>query len=143
MFTCVCFLYACTATLVSRPLCTYLHTSSPWFSSHLAIMKRSLRKLERKINMSPSHKSKFLIARKAYKHELNLHKTSYYESKCNACGNDTRQIFKMANSILGTNIKSKSTALPDAALCSSFVSSLSISSPVSSTTSALNWRNYR
>ena len=88
-------------------------------------MKRSLRKLERKINMSPSHKSKFLIARKAYKHELNLHKTSYYESKFNACGNDTRKIFKMANSILGTNIKSKSTALPDAALCSSFVSSLS------------------
>ena len=88
-------------------------------------MKRSLRKLERKIHMSPSHKSKFLISRKAYKHELNLHKTSYYESKCNACGNDTRKICKMANSILGTNIKYKSTALPDAALCSSFVSSLS------------------
>ena len=30
----------------------------------------------------------------------------------------------MANSILGTNIKFKSTALPDAVMCSSFVSSL-------------------
>ena len=101
-----------------------LHISSPWFTSHLATVKRSLRKLERKIHISPSHKYKFLIARKAYKLELNLHKTSYYESKFNACGNDTRQFFKMANSILGTNIKSKSTALPDAVLCSSFVSSL-------------------
>ena len=102
-----------------------LHISSPWFTSHLATVKRSLRKLERNIHMSPSHKSKFLIARKAYKLELNLHKTSYYESKFNAYGNDTRTIFKMANSILGTNIKSKSTALPDAVLCSYFVSSLS------------------
>ena len=117
-----------------------LHISSPWFSSHLVIMKRSLRKLERKILMSPSHKSKFLISRTAYKHELNLHKTYYYESKFNACGNDTRQILKMANSILGTNIKSKSTALPDAALLSP---PCLLSPPVSSTTSTLNWRNYR
>ena len=102
-----------------------LHISSPWFTSHLATVKRSLRKLERKIHMSPFHKSKFLIARKAYILELKLHKTSYYESKLNACGNYTRKFIKMANSILGTNIKSKSTSLPDAVLCSSFVSSLS------------------
>ena len=81
--------------------------------------------LERKVHMSPFHKSKFLIVRKAYKLELNLHKTSYYELKLNACGNDTRKFKKMANSILGTNIKYKSTSLPDAVQCSSFVSSLS------------------
>ena len=63
--------------------------------------------------------------KKAYKLKLNLHKTSYYESKFNACGNDTQTIFKMANSILGTNIKSKFTALPDAVLCYYFVSALS------------------
>ena len=70
-----------------------LHISSHWFTSHLATVKRSLRKLEHKIHMSPSHKYKFLIVRKVYKLELNLHKTSYYESKFNACGNDTRNIF--------------------------------------------------
>ena len=102
-----------------------LHISSPWFTYHLATVKRSLRKLERKIHMSLFHKSQFLINRKAYTLELNLHKTSYYESIFNSCGNDTRKICKMGNSILGTNIKSKSTALPDAVLCSYFVSSLS------------------
>ena len=66
-----------------------LHISSPWFTSHLATVKRYLRKLERKIHMSTFHKSIFLIARKVYKLELNLNKTTYYESKCNACGNDS------------------------------------------------------
>ena len=99
--------------------------SSPWFTSYLAVVKPSLRKLERNMHMTPFHKSKFLIARKSYKLELNLHKTSYYESKLNACGDDTRNFFLISNSIFGTSIKYKSTSLPDAVLCSSFVSSLS------------------
>ena len=39
-----------------------LHISPPWFTSHLAMVKRSLRKLERKIHMSSSHKSNSSIS---------------------------------------------------------------------------------
>ena len=75
--------------------------------------------------MSHFHKSKLLMASKAYKHELNSQKSIYYEQNLNTCDNDSHTIFKMVNSILGTYIKSKSTALPDSVLCSSFVNFLS------------------
>ena len=61
-----------------------LHTSSPWFSSHFSNLKRSLRKLERRIDESPLHKLNFLMARKAYKLELISLKCTYYEQKLNA-----------------------------------------------------------
>ena len=64
------------------------------------------------------------LARTAYKLALNLHKTFYYESKFNACGNETRTNCKIANSILGNNIQSKSTSLHDAVMWFSFISSL-------------------
>ena len=102
-----------------------LHPSFPWFTSHLAIVQRSLRKLERWIHLSPFHKLKYLMVRKVYKLELNQQKTIYYEQKLNYCGIDSHTICKMVISILGTNIKSKYTALPDSVLCSSFVNCLS------------------
>ena len=77
---------------------------SPWFTSNLAILKRSIKKLERRIHLSPFHKLKFVMARKVYKLELNQQKTIYYEQKLNSCGNDSHNNFKIVNSILGTNI---------------------------------------
>ena len=66
------------------------------------------------------------MARKTYKFELNSQKSIYYEQKFNACGNDSHNIFKLVNSILGTNTKSKYAVLLDSILCSSFVNCLSI-----------------
>ena len=42
-----------------------LHTSSPWFSYHLSIMKRSVRKLKHRIHQSSYRKYVFLEARMA------------------------------------------------------------------------------
>ena len=53
---------------------------------------------------------------KAYKLELISHKCTYYEQKLNACGNNSRKIFKTVNIILGGNINQKPNALIDS-LC--------------------------
>ena len=101
-----------------------LHTSSPWFSSHLAIMKRSLRKLERRIHQSSYHKYIFLEARMAYKKAIYSQKANFYEQKLNACGSNSQKIFKIVNRILGSNLNPISNRLSDYNMCSSFVSSL-------------------
>ena len=103
-----------------------LHTSSPWFSSHLAIMKRSLRKLERRIHQSSYHVFLEAIAylRMAYKKVIYSQKANFYVLKLNACGSNSHTIFKIVNRILGSNLNPISNRLPDSNMCSYFVSSL-------------------
>ena len=63
--------------------------------------------------------------RKAYKLELTSQKCTYYEQKLNACGNNTRNICKTVNSILGSTIKQKHNALTASLMYTSYVKFLS------------------
>ena len=102
--------------------------TSPWFSSHLTIMKRSLRKLECRIHQSSYHKYVFLeaclLARMSYMKEMYSQKANFYEQKLNACGSNTHTIFKIVYRILGSNLNPISNRLSKSNMCSSFMSSL-------------------
>ena len=86
-------------------------------------MKRSLRKLERRIHQSSYHKYIFLEARMAYKKAIYSQK-NFYEQKLNACGSNSQKNFKIVNRILGSNLNPISNRLSDYNICSSCVSSL-------------------
>ena len=82
-------------------------------------------KLERRIHEYPLHKLNFLVARKEYTLELISQKCTYYEQKLNACSNNSRNILKTVNSILGSNINQKPNALTDSLTCASCLKCLS------------------
>ena len=87
-------------------------------------MKRSLRKLERRIHQSSYHKYVFLDARMAYKKAIYSQKANFYEQKLNACGSNSHTIFKIVNRIFGSNLNPISNRLSDSNMCSFFMSSL-------------------
>ena len=65
------------------------------------------------------------MARKAYKLELTSQKFTYSKPKRNDCNNNSRNIFKTVNIILGNNIKQKHNALTDYLMCISYIKLLS------------------
>ena len=87
-------------------------------------MKRSLRKLVRRIHQHYYHRYIFLDARMAYKKSIYSQKDNFYDQKLNTCGSNSHNIFKILNRIIGRSLNHISNRLSNYNTSSSFVYSL-------------------
>ena len=86
----------------SKTISVTLHPDTPWFTSHLMSLKRSLRKSERiYISLrSSSFTASFIEQRKIYKLAISYAKSSYYTQVINDLASDNRRLFRLANKLL-------------------------------------------
>ena len=86
----------------SKTISVTLHPDTPWFTSHLMSLKRSLRKSERiYISLrSSSSRASFIEQRKIYKLAISYAKSSYYTQVINDLASDNRRLFRLANKLL-------------------------------------------
>ena len=86
----------------SKTISVTLHPDTPWFTSHLISLKRSLRKSERiYISLrSSSSRASFIEQRKIYKLAISYAKSSYYTQVINDLASDNRRLFRLANKLL-------------------------------------------
>ena len=80
----------------SKTISATLHPDTPWFTSHLMSLKRSLRKSERTyISLrSSSSRASFIEQRKIYKLAISYAKSSYYTQVINDLASDNRRLFR-------------------------------------------------
>ena len=86
----------------SKTISVILHPDTPWFTSHLMSLKRSLRKSERTyISLrTSSSRASFIEQRKIYKLAISYAKSSYYTQVINDLASDNRRLFRLANKLL-------------------------------------------
>ena len=79
--------------------------NSPWYSDSLRNLKKTKRYFEDKWLKSQSNQCliEFKIIKNQYIKECNSMKTRYYSNKITECGNDSRQIYKIINSLCQGN----------------------------------------
>ena len=86
----------------SKTISVTLHPDTPWFTSHLMSLKRSLRKSER-IYLSlksSSSRASFIEKRKIYKLAISYAKSSNYTRVINDLASDNRRLFRLVNKLL-------------------------------------------
>ena len=89
---------AITKTLTTRK-------SNPWFTEEVRTQKRLLRKMEKTYRTHKTNTSwqNFRIQKQIYRNMLKKAKTEAVSNKVAEYSNDTKNLYKIVNNILGTN----------------------------------------